>query len=307
MKSFTIPLIVVLVVPGCREGFDDDAGGAGTTVATSSAGGANTTDASSVTVGVGGSSNSADVSVMTWNIENLPKSTDAVPKVVATIESLRPDLIGVQEIKDLGAWDALDAALTDYEGALASEGDGYVRVGLLYRTDRLMVDDIKTVLSNDSYAFPRPMITAKVASKVDPSHDFIFGVVHLKAQLDPESQARRKDACAKLDAWAIDEQESDTEIVIVGDFNDEVTDSPNYNVFGPLLTTPDGAFVTLPLAEANEFTYIPFASLIDHVHVRGAMTATSSAKVITLDEQDPTYEDTVSDHRPVLATLRWPD
>lgn len=301
-------LLVALSFAGCREGFTDD------TVDTTSAGGSTSAETSvgggdggtaTGGVGTGGAVPNEEVRLMAWNIENLPKSADTLAKVEAIIAASSPDIVGVEEIKDLAAWDALDASLDDYESRLASDGDGYVRVGMLYRTSRVTVEDVRTELLDDSYAFPRPMLVAHVALKSNPENDFTFGVVHLKAQLDPESQARRRDACIKLDEWIILEQESETEVVIAGDFNDNLTDAEPYNVFGPLLAPSDGGFLTLPLEQANQYTYIPFTSFIDHVHVRGSIFAESTASVLTPDESDPDYVDGVSDHRPILATLRW--
>lgn len=292
----------------CREGLSDDSSdttsAGGTTSATTSTGGGGT-NGSTGGVGVGGGVQIDEVRLMAWNIENLPKSANTLTKVRAIIADASPDIIGVEEIKDLAVWDELDASLTDYESRIASDGDGFVRVGILYRPSRVTVEDVRTEFLDDSYAFPRPMLVAHVALASNPDSDFTFGVVHLKAQLDADSQARRRDACLKLDDWIILEQESETEVVIAGDFNDNLTDAAPYNVFGPLLAPSDGGFLTLPLEQANGFTYIPFTSFIDHIHVRGAIFGGSDATVLTPDETDPDYVDGVSDHRPVVATLRW--
>lgn len=243
---------------------------------------------------------------MTWNLEHYPKTAETPEIVAQVLADERPDVIGLQEL-DLGTdFDALDEALPDYEGIVTQLSDGFSRVGLLYRTDRVSVEDAQMLFADDEYAFPRPMLLAHVISKADPTRDFLFGVVHLKAQLDAESVARRRAACDKLDTWLDDQvlEGDEKDIVVAGDFNDQLTDPRQYNVFGPLLQVADGGFLTLPLEESGQYTYIPFDSFIDHVHVRGAsLFANSTARVLELDQSIDDYVDRTSDHRPVAVTL----
>ncbi len=261
-------------------------------------------------VGTGGGAEAHAVTVMTWNLEHFPKTSAAVAAAQTIIGGAKPDIVGLQELdadNDAG-WLQLLAALPGYDGYQAFYGDGFVRVGVIFRTDRVLVEDVRMKFNEDDYAFPRPMLAARVTSLEDPAYDFELGIVHLKAQLDEESADRRRAACVKLDAWIKDEQvaKADEDVVVIGDFNDKLTDPQQWNVFGPLLAPADGGFLTLPLEQAGGFTYIPFDSFIDHVHVRGAaLHAASSAEVLPVEQAIQGYEMAVSDHRPVLATLRF--
>lgn len=258
--------------------------------------------------GAGGGPLDADLTLMTWNLENFPKSGQTVDAVEAILDAHRPDVIGLQELPDDSSWQALDEALPDYQGLVASQGDGYMRVGILYRPERVAINDPETLFTSQDYAFPRAVLSAHVALADDPSRVFTFAVVHLKAQLDQESVDRRRTACVALDQWISEQQAAGLadEVVVAGDFNDELTDPPAWNVFGPLLQSVDGRFLTLSLEQGGEHTYLPFTSFIDHVLVRGAtLPLASSAEVLHLDEQDPSYVARVSDHRPVLVKLRF--
>lgn len=299
-------LVAALAVVGCGDTGDSPAGGA-----SAGGGGDGATGGSSAEAGGGGSGGAFDadaITLLTWNLEQFPKSGETVTTVAAILDELRPDVVALQEIGSEADWQTLNGVLADYEGLLATSGDGFVRVGLLARPDRVIVSDPQTLFQSDDYAFPRAMLSARVASASDPSRDFLIGVVHLKAQLDQESADRRRDACIKLDAWVKEQQELsvDEEIVIAGDFNDELTDPVSWNVFGPLLTATDGGFLTLEPEQAGGYTYIPFTSFIDHVHVRGgALLQNSSAQALPLEQDVSGYVSTVSDHRPVLARLRF--
>lgn len=287
---------------GCEERLGE-AAGVGATSATAGAGGAGGS-----ATGQGGDLPAGTIRVMTWNLESYPLTADTEAEVLQVLADERPDLVAVQEIDDEPAFYALDEALPDYASTLASQGDGYIKVGLLYNPSRVEIFDVQTLFTADDYAFPRAMLSARVRELAIPDHDFRLGIVHLKAQLDQDSEDRRRAACVALDTWIGTEQAAgpEQEFVVVGDFNDELLDPPQWNVFGPLLTSADGGFVTLPLEQAGDATYIPFTSFIDHALVRGsALYPESSARVLYLDSFITSYRTRVSDHRPVMVSLTF--
>lgn len=256
--------------------------------------------------GAGGES-AAELRIMTWNLEHFPKSAQTIGRIGEILSVVQPDVVGVQEIDDLEAWEDLDASLEDYRGITASSGDGFARVGLLYHEDRVFVGDVETLFGSDSYAFPRAVLKAHLKLASDPTKDVIFGVIHLKAMLDDESVDRRREACQKLAEYVLEAENNglETEFVLAGDFNDKLLDSPQWNVFGPLLDPETGTFLTLPLEQAGEYTYLPFESFIDHVFVRGGALSKSVAEVVPADTMVASYESSVSDHVPVVATLTF--
>jgi endonuclease/exonuclease/phosphatase family metal-dependent hydrolase len=132
-----------------------------------------------------------------------------------------------------------------------------------------------------------------------------FVVVHLKARGDPASQARRRDACQKLDALV--DARPDQELVVMGDFNDRLTDAGSDNVFDPFLSDPQQyRFLTAPLAQVGAFSYVPFRSLIDHILVTDETLAgrkPPQTSVPRLDLSIPDYLSVISDHLPIVSTL----
>jgi len=243
-----------------------------------------------------------DLTLMTWNLENFPKSVETISRAAEVIVRERPAVVGVQELRDLTAWEALDDELGDYVRHVATDGDGYTTVGLLVDTTQVEVEPPNTVFVDDDDAFPRPMLAVRVHPlRGQPS--FHLGIVHLKAQLDAESAARRRRACVKLAAWADAELSAgDANIIILGDYNDELGELGSEDVFGPMHDA--GAFLTEPLAASGAFSYVPFERLIDHVYLRGEFEPRSDARIVREDEADSDYVDTVSDHLPVMALLR---
>jgi endonuclease/exonuclease/phosphatase family metal-dependent hydrolase len=246
--------------------------------------------------------------VMAWNIQTFPKAVATVARVAQVMEGLPVDVVGVEEIDDLDAFAALDDMLPDYTGLTASNGDGYSRVGLFYRGATVHVDGVETLFLGDGNAFPRPPLAVHV---VGQGVDVTVVVVHLKALGDVTSEARRKDAVMKLDAWMQAQLAASPgkRYLVMGDWNDEVTDAPPDNVFQPLLDRPDLYDVlTLPLAEMPaESTYIPIPSFIDHmVLTKNALPewGAGETEVMHLDAADSQYQMIISDHRPVMTKFR---
>jgi endonuclease/exonuclease/phosphatase family metal-dependent hydrolase len=260
---------------------------------------------------VGGATPVDEATVLTWNVESFPLTAGAIDGAAEVLTDLAPDVVALQEIGDEGAFAELLERLPDYEGILNDDPGAYIRVGLLYRRERVEIEAVETLFPSDWYAFPRPPLKAHVTIAGSEPIDFNVVVLHLKAMLDDESQARRRDACEKLAAWVEDEltaNDDEQDFMLLGDLNDKLTDPPEWNVFLPFLDHPDQyAFLTLPLAEAGEHSYIPFESLIDHVLVTADMldeVGAGGAEVLPLEETVANY-DGITDHRPVSTRLVW--
>lgn len=246
-------------------------------------------------------------SVVTWNIENFPQATSTPRLVAEIIESQRWDLIGVQEISDDAAFLQLIDDLEDYDGYVSFDDRAFQRNGILFRRDRVRVRNVQRLFERDGYAFPRDPLAADVSFLDEDgsvAFDFAFVVVHLKATLEEESRLRRLDAIEKLDAWARQVVAGgESEVVIVGDYNDEASDPASENVFGPML---GGGYSILTQAlDEDAFSFIPFRALIDHIVITSETTQEYGMGTISIAESVRTgvlnYTDNVSDHLPVVA------
>lgn len=263
--------------------------------------------------GQGGGAGAAGLSasLLTWNLESFPLTVGAVGQAAEILEELAPDLVALQEISEPHAFSELLDELPDYDGVLNHDPGAYLRVGLLYRRGRVELSDVETLFEDDWYAFPRPPLKARVTlTETAPEPvDFVAVVVHLKAQLDAESEARRRAGNEALDAWIQAElaRGEEQDYVVLGDFNDKLTDPPAWNVFGAFLDQPERySFLTLPLAQAGEHSYIPFESMIDHVLVTADALdeiGSGATEVLALEQQFADYRD-LTDHRPVRTWLR---
>lgn len=248
------------------------------------------------------------LSVASWNIEQFPKHERTIDNVVALIEEHQLDLIGIQEITEVEPFEELAAALPDHDMYVSFDSRAFTRVGFLYRRDRVRVGEVDRIFTSERSAFPRSPLVAHI-EVLDASNavvfDFTFAVVHLKAMLDEESRQRRIAAMQMLDAWMRDGMAEEPDIVIVGDWNDELTDEPRWNVFEPLIDSPETyRFLTLERELEGDHTYIPFEAMIDHILITTDALDEYGAgvtEVLAIDDAMPAYRDLVSDHRPVVS------
>lgn len=279
-----------------------------------------TTDDSSTTpvlVQKEGSANTFDI--MTWNIEWFPKEGSTTTNYVKTIiRNLDVDLIAVEEISNTSAFYTLLDSLDGWSGALnnyPSQYSGYQRTGILYKNSMISVTNPHYILEEHLYDFAsRPPLTARVAVKDKNNHtvfDFNIIVVHLKAELgNPQDAVRRKNAIIYLEEYIRAEITSgaDADFIVLGDWNDKITDPTSSNVFTAFLDHPeDYSFLTSDINGQYSYISNTYKSLIDHIMItKDAQEefGQGTTQVLYLDNQFSRYQSEVSDHRPVLSIFK---
>ena len=250
----------------------------------------------------------APLVTLSWNVEQFPLTGDTLEEVALQIEELDPDVIGFQEMRDPDAFQTLVDRLERYQAHLG-RGDGFTQVALLTRSDRIEVGSVTDLFVDDRNAFPRAPVQAELSARAgDFDVPFDFTVLHLKALEDAESRERRRDAVEAL-RDLLDERAAGgaPDAVLVGDWNDRLTDVGQANVFSSFLGDPDRFdFLTLPLAEDGQFTFVPSRSFIDHVLAARTSAGTlvpRTTEVVRLDQTVPDYVERISDHLPILSAF----
>jgi endonuclease/exonuclease/phosphatase family metal-dependent hydrolase len=250
------------------------------------------------------------IELATWNIENFPQSEDTPRFVADLITSLGLDLIAVQEIAGLSAFEELVTRLPYHESVISSHSysDGsYQKIGFIYRADLLEVTDVTQLFSGAGYEFPRPPLQARV-SVIGADVDFTIISVHLKAGIGFEDRERRTSAVTSLvgHIQGMIDGPADDDVVLLGDFNEVVTTAAGQGVFGDLLDDPFRLH-TVPLAENGLTTYLPSGAILDHVVTTASLddelTGGGGAEVPRLDAEMTTYWGAVSDHLPVVVHM----
>ena len=118
------------------------------------------------------------------------------------------------------------------------------------------------------------------------------------------------DATDLLKAY-IDTHFADRSVIVLGDFNDSLTDTTSHNVFASLLDDPDHyRFTDMSIAEGDSsgWSYPSYPSHLDHVLISSGLFAGfehADSRVLSLPVDEVffdgwrEYEEAVSDHRPV--------
>jgi len=259
--------------------------------------------------------------IASWNIQLFPKHGNTVSDVKEMILDLDIDLYAVQEINDAPQFqnllDSLNAAAGgDLYGGRLNEFSTSFKTGIIFKKTIVEVLDSTYLFTDDLYDFAsRPPYQLRLrARKNNKEFDFNLIVVHLKAEDgNPQSQVRRRNSIQRLENYIegqLQQPGSDPDYIIAGDWNDELEDPAQENVFLPFLSdTANYYFLTEPFAgSSTEYSYIAgsFRSLIDHIMITASVDSAYpgiNARILKVDESFTLYLNEVSDHRPVASKI----
>lgn len=245
--------------------------------------------------------------IVTYNIENFPKSELQVEHAFRTIGGLDAPIVGVQEILDRRAFErAARTELGRNWKVLVSEGSR--AVGLLYDSDRVRVR------SSREHAIGKRKVL-EVRLQQNRGRDLRVFVVHLKSGGAEHVETRRQqlEALTRIVRPAV--AKSKDEVVVLGDFNaTQDQDRRNLQRFAertglrwtsePLQCT---AYWSRRRDEGRELGDCPGVAL-DHVFTR-SQAKSIAAKGLCEDLGCdggllcPVTRFLVSDHCPVLTEL----
>ena len=242
-----------------------------------------------------------EIEVMTWNIKVFPLTNNTINYVNEIISDILPDVIAFQEINNSTAFNTLASSLPAYE--FINSGNG---LALAARFDVLEIDSYTTLFPGAGYEFawryPLKVELSWVCGLNSAAIQIIN--VHLKSGGDSEDFNRRFASCEYLAEYVQDYPNDN--IIILGDYNDEITDSQNSNSLWPLIAYDAIEFATDPIANNNYYASYPsWPSFIDHIAVSTPLfdeLTIGSIKTIRVDDYTgyAFYHNNISDHRPVI-------
>jgi len=254
----------------------------------------------------------ATLDVASWNLEWFPKDERTVWLVVDLIASLELDIVVVQEIANVDAWNQLLELLPQHDGVLSTHqysATEYQKIGVIYRRDLVVAGEPALLFSGQTYAFPRPALALPLTAG---ALTFDLVGVHLKAGGSEDDSARRAAAMRALEAHVRAQVDAggEDEVIVLGDFNETVDTSWGMEVMAPMLAAPERyRFRSQEAAEAGEASYIPSGRVIDHVVTTAGLAdevGGARAVIPRLDQQMARYEPYVSDHLPVVLSIPMP-
>ena len=256
--------------------------------------------------------------VVSWNIEWFPKNGQVTADSVKTIiQSLAADVYALQEIDDTTLLKQVVSTISGY--ACHFKSTYYGGLAYVYNTNTVQVNEKYEIYTAQPYwnTFPR---SPQVLELTFNNEDYVIIDNHLKCCGDgildlndtSDEENRRLTAIDLLKTY-IDSVLPNDKVIVVGDWNDILTDPTPNNVFNSFLNDSDYLFVDFFIALGNSanFSFPNWPSHLDHILISDELFAdfykpNSELSCIRIDDYMSswnTYDNNISDHRPVGLKL----
>ena len=257
--------------------------------------------------------------VISWNIEWFPKNGTTTSNYVETILSnLQADVYALQEIDDTTLLKSIVANIPGYECHFKSSY--YGGLAFVYNTNTVSINNKYEIYTSQPYwsAFPRSPQVLELTFK---GEDYVIINNHFKCcgdgslnTNDPNDEEMRRLTAVTLLKQYIDSLFVNERVILVGDLNDILTDSPTNNVFQSIIDDnvnymfPD---MQIALGNPTDFSYPTWPSHLDHILITNELfidfqNPNSEIRCIKIDDYMNNwnqYDNNISDHRPVGIKL----
>jgi len=256
---------------------------------------------------------------MTWNIEWFPKNGQiTIDYVIEIIEALDVDLLAIQEVDDISAFEQMMDNLSSYEGYL--ESAWFAGLAYIYKSDIIQINDIYEIYTTAPYWSPFPRSPMVIDLNFMNERIIVInnhfkccgdGILDLS---NPEDEETRRYYASNLLKEYIDEYFSNVNTIVLGDLNDDLADDPENNVFQQFLDDENYLFADIEIAQgsSSDWSYPTWPSHLDHILITNELfdefeNDSSAIEVIKIDNYIEggwwQYEENISDHRPVALKL----
>ena len=257
--------------------------------------------------------------IITWNVRQFPESAQTPRYLADALKALDADVVALQEIQDPSAFRSVLDELDGYSGYVASSASYDVNLAFIYKTSTVTNVRFEEIFRSLWRPFPRSPL---VMSCTFNGKDLVIIDNHLKCcgdgtvdlADDGDEETRRLEACDLLAGYISDNYPTDR-VIVLGDLNDSLTDTPKNNVFDVFLDDPAHyMFSDMAVAQgpSSGFSYVfsssYSASHIDHILITDELfgdfaKSTTDVETIRPDKYlaggKSDYEDKLSDHLPV--------
>ena len=255
--------------------------------------------------------------IITWNIQLFPKNGDTtVNKLVEIIKGLDADIVALQEIANIEAFENLAEKLPEY--SLISSGSA-LRLGFLIKRN-IEDPNLYNKLGNlDGLNFVGDRMPLLLKFKYLGEYFYIFNMHHkccgdgiLDMDNSQDEEFRRYNANYQMTRFL--EDGLDKNGIILGDFNDLLEDNLENNTMKPFLIDKENYLITdydIINKDPSNWSYPNWPSHLDHVIINKNLfdnykLAGSYSKTLRLDKcfgSFSDYDEIISDHLPVGIRL----
>ncbi len=260
--------------------------------------------------------------VATWNMlwfgsaSNGPSDDQLqLTNALKVIRHVNADLFAVEEVSNTAIFQQLLDSLPDYHGFEANYSQ-VQKTAFIYKTST--VDSLDSGLITDAgssyfWANGRYPLQFVFNAKINGNNKLIYAyVIHAKASTsDPATDyTRRVQAAAGLKSY-LDQYHSKDNVMVMGDYNDDVDLSIYNNMTSPyepfVSDTADYDVITYPLSENKYSSFDGGSEMIDHITISNDLKPNFFAgteRVENTSAYVTDYSQTTSDHFPVWARFK---
>lgn len=266
---------------------------------------------------------------VTWNLEwfgstGSGPSNETIQRINAArvIDELKPDLIGLQEVRDEAALQSLADRLSqihglNYDVYVPTHITGQQKMVYLLKTGAFQVLQEGAWDSDEGFSsfdwasrFPYVMLVNYTNQMGNTTRIRLINI-HAKAFSDEQSYNRRKDAADDLHFYISNNRNSER-IIFLGDYNDDV----DVSIFNNQ-QTPYRRFVQDPadfnilsgqLSAENRRSTVGFSEMIHHITITNELEEELTGTDVFVHNPESyigsSYGNNTSDHYPVVADLK---
>jgi len=252
------------------------------------------------------------IEIITWNCEFFPHANDSTILALAeAVLDLNADIIAFQELRRTGWFSKLMSYLPEYD-FIVSQQASFMDLAIIYKNNMFeLVRQIEPFAENDYNFAGRPPLQANLTYNKD-GQDIPLSVINLHMKCCDSGLARRQKAGQMLFKYLDEHYDEQSNIIVLGDWNDDTKDNPGEHCFEPFFQDDRFYFTTREIAfDINQASYPkePYVSFLDHIMIsEKLLPRESSYDVKTILMGDfmggyDVYEAYISDHRPVLLSF----
>ena len=252
------------------------------------------------------------IEIITWNVEFFPHANDSTILALAeAVLDLNADIIACQELRRTGWFSKLMAYLPEYD-FIVSQQASFMDLAIIYKNNMFeLVRQIEPFAENDYNFAGRPPLQADLILNTD-GQDIPLSIINLHMKCCDSGLARRQKAAQMLYGYLDESFAEQSNIIVLGDWNDDTKDEPGQHCFEPFFQDNRFYFTTREIAfDISQASYPnePYVSFLDHIMVSEQLLPRGTdydVKTILMGDYMggyDIYEAYISDHRPVLLSF----
>jgi len=252
------------------------------------------------------------IEIITWNVEFFPHANDSTILALAeAVLDLNADIIAFQELRRTGWFSKLMAYLPEYD-FIVSQQASFMDLAIIYKNNIFeLVRQIEPFAENDYNFAGRPPLQADFIVSMN-GQDIPLSVVNLHMKCCDSGLSRRQKAAQMLYEYLDESYAEQSNIIVLGDWNDDTKDEPGQHCFDPFFQDDRFYFTTREIAfDISQASYPnePYVSFLDHIMVSEQLLPRGTdydVRTILMGDYMggyDIYEAYISDHRPVLLSF----